>query len=115
MSKAVNTLLGLILVGLGALGLTRSLSLVTLNWVYYVAAVLIGLLGVLVGVYSNPHRNNAAQRNEQELKYENDQLKSDNDRLKREVEQFKQQGIEQTKRENDLLKKEIDQLKKQTV
>ena len=99
MVKITSFILSLAILAAGFLGLTKLLPIfVTYPVLANIGAIILGMLGLLILIYSGRGKETAHQRRE------NSQQREENIQLKKEA-------SDQSKRENEQLKKDIDQLR----
>ena len=98
------------------LRITGTLSLINVQPSYiYIAEIVIGALGILVGLSSHPRRENPSQQKENDqLKQASfDQQRTENAQLKKEIEQLRKENYDQIKDGNDVSKQANEQLQKE--
>lgn len=119
MTRIISFILGLAFVALGFLGITNFVPVMSNNLIYLnIAEIVLGILGLLFGMYSPKSTENARQRkenlelkksNEQHTKESLDQIIRENEQLKKMNEQLSKESSDQLIKDNEQLKKELEQ------
>src|SRR5665647_2138483 len=92
MTRIVCFILGLVFLGLGFLGITNFVPMLSNELIYLnIGEIALGIIGMLFGVYSKQGSENTRLRksNKQFTKESSDQLIKQNEQLKKEIEQLR--------------------------
>ncbi len=110
MARMMSALLGLCFMALCVLGLLGLIPMVnSFPAYYYIIGFLTGALGLLVGTYACPKKNNNRL-----IKDSLDQLKKENEQWKKEFDQLKKENAIKSET-NDQLRKQNEELRKESA
>lgn len=123
MTRVVCFILGLAFIALGFLGMTDYIPELSNDFIYLnLGEIVLGIIGILFGMYSNRGNEQNRQRNEntqlrksndQFTKDSSDQLVKENEQLRKSNDQFTRDSSDQLVKENEQLKQEIAQMRSQ--